>query len=127
VNKNILVLGGGVAGSSMAYYLTEKGYKVTVIERHSRVGGLARTCHYSGHPYEFGPHIWFWRGGEADPINRTIATLTGGACCTSIDASSPTSRPMAASTATRCTTKTSIRCRNVPRSTPRSGSTATSS
>ena len=76
VNKKILVLGGGVAGSSMAYYLTEKGYDVTVIEKNSRVGGLARTCYYSGHPYEFGPHIWFWPGGEEDPINNTIVKLT---------------------------------------------------
>src|SRR5579862_7182909 len=75
-NKKILVLGGGVAGSSTAYYLTEKGYDVTVIEKNSRVGGLARTCSYSGHPYEFGPHIWFWPGGKEDPINRTIVELT---------------------------------------------------
>ncbi len=78
MNKKILVLGGGVAGSSIAYYLSEKGYDVTVIEKNSRVGGLARTCYYSGHPYEFGPHIWFWPGGEADPINNTIVTLTNG-------------------------------------------------
>jgi UDP-galactopyranose mutase len=76
VNKKILVLGGGVAGSSMAYYLTEKGYEVTLVEKNSRVGGLARTCYYSGHPYEFGPHIWFWPGGEEDPINHTIVKLT---------------------------------------------------
>jgi UDP-galactopyranose mutase len=74
----MLVLGGGVAGSAIAYFLTERGYDVTVIEKNSRVGGLARTCYYSGHPYEFGPHIWFWPGGEDDPINRTIATLTDG-------------------------------------------------
>ena len=76
MNKKVLVLGGGVAGSSMAYYLTEKGYNVTVVEKNSRVGGLARTCYYAGHPYEFGPHIWFWPGGEDDPINNTIARLT---------------------------------------------------
>src|SRR5262245_52982714 len=75
-NKKILVLGGGVAGSSMAYYLTEKGYDVTVIERNSAVGGLARTCTYSGHPYEFGPHIWFWPGGKDDPVNATVVKLT---------------------------------------------------
>ena len=62
----------------MAYYLTEKGYDVTILEKNSKVGGLARTCYYSGHPYEFGPHIWFWPGGEADPINRTIVELTRG-------------------------------------------------
>ena len=76
MNKKILVLGGGVAGSSMAYYLSEKGYDVTVIERNSAVGGLARTCTYSGHPYEFGPHIWFWPGGKEDPVNATIVKLT---------------------------------------------------
>src|SRR5262245_54986770 len=75
-NKKILVLGGGVAGSSMAYYLTEKGYDVTVIERNNKVGGLARTCTYSGHPYEFGPHIWFWPGGQDDPVNATVVKLT---------------------------------------------------
>jgi UDP-galactopyranose mutase len=76
VNNKILILGGGVAGSSMAYYLAEKGYDVTVIEKNHRVGGLARTCYYSGHPYEFGPHIWFWPGGKDDPINQTIVKLT---------------------------------------------------
>jgi UDP-galactopyranose mutase len=77
VNNNVLILGGGVAGSSMAYYLSEKGYEVTVVEKNSRVGGLARTCYYSGHPYEFGPHIWFWPGGPEDPINNTVVKLTG--------------------------------------------------
>src|SRR5258705_12408574 len=76
MNKRILVLGGGVAGSSMAYYLSEKGYDVTVIERNSKVGGLARTCEYSGHPYEFGPHIWFWPGGPEDAANATVVQFT---------------------------------------------------
>src|SRR5215467_7946864 len=60
----------------MAYYLSEKGYDVTLIEKNSRVGGLARTCYYGGHPYEFGPHIWFWPGGKEAPINATIVRLT---------------------------------------------------
>ncbi len=75
-NKKILVLGGGVAGASIAYFLGEKGYDVTIIEKNSRVGGLARTCYYGGHPYEFGPHIWFWPGGKDEPINATIVRLT---------------------------------------------------
>jgi UDP-galactopyranose mutase len=65
-----------VAGASIAHYLSEKGYDVTIVERNSRVGGLARTCYYAGHPYEFGPHIWFWPGGNEAPINRTIVELT---------------------------------------------------
>lgn len=76
MSKKILVLGGGVAGSSIAYFLTEKDYDATVIEQNARVGGLARTCYYGGHPYEFGPHIWFWPGGKESPINATIVRLT---------------------------------------------------
>lgn len=76
VNKRVLVLGGGVAGSAITHYLAEKGYEVTIIERGRTVGGLARTCTYAGHPYEFGPHIWFWPGGKEAPINRTIVDLT---------------------------------------------------
>ena len=70
------MLGGGVAGASIAYYLTEKGFDVTIVEKNGRVGGLARTCYYAGHPYEFGPHIWFWPGGPEAPINSTITKLT---------------------------------------------------
>src|SRR5262249_19085996 len=76
VNNRILVLGGGVAGASIAYYLTEKGFDVTIIEKNRTVGGLARTCYYAGHPYEFGPHIWFWPGGKEAPINATVVSLT---------------------------------------------------
>ncbi|HYM26032.1 MAG TPA: FAD-dependent oxidoreductase [Vicinamibacterales bacterium] len=75
-NNRILILGGGVAGASMAYYLGERGYDVTILEKNSKVGGLARTCTYGGHPYEFGPHIWFWPGGPENPINATIVALT---------------------------------------------------
>src|SRR5207248_11746713 len=60
----------------MAYYLTEKGYNVTILEKNSKVGGLALTCFYGGHPYEFGPHIWFWPGGKEAPINDTVVRLT---------------------------------------------------
>jgi protoporphyrinogen oxidase len=122
VNKKILVLGGGVAGSSIAYYLTEKGYDVTVIEKHSRVGGLARTCYYSGHPYEFGPHIWFWPGGEADPINHTIAALTGGDLL-HIDRRLFTYIEKDG----RSTTRTSIGCPSARPFMPKSGSIATNS
>jgi len=73
MTKKVLVLGGGVAGCSLAYFLQKKGYKVTLIEKQG-LGGLARTCYYSGHPYEFGPHIWFWP--DPSPINDIIRELT---------------------------------------------------
>ena len=73
-----LVLGGGVAGCSAAYFLSNKGYEVDIVNEHQQFGGLARTEYYAGHPYEFGPHIWFWPGGLEDPINKVINELTNG-------------------------------------------------
>lgn len=76
MNKKILILGGGVAGASMAHFLKKRGYEIQMVEKNSKVGGLSRTCYYSGHPYEFGPHVWFWPGGKEDPVNKTIVDLT---------------------------------------------------
>jgi len=76
MKEKILILGGGVAGSSMAYFLSNKDYEVDLIEKNRTVGGLARTCYYAGHPYEFGPHVWFWPGGVEADINKVIIDLT---------------------------------------------------
>jgi UDP-galactopyranose mutase len=76
--KKALILGGGVAGSSASYFLNRKGYAVDIVNSQTNFGGLARTEYYAGHPYEFGPHIWFWPGGTEDPINKVIYELSGG-------------------------------------------------
>ncbi len=72
-NRKVLILGGGVAGCSAAYFLMKRGYKVTIIEKSDYVGGMSRTHYYAGHPYEFGPHIWFW---PHEDINNVIRELT---------------------------------------------------
>lgn len=74
--KKVLIIGGGVAGSTAAYMLKNKNYDVTILDQNTIPGGLARTCYYAGHPYEFGPHIWFWPGGPENPINKLIVDLT---------------------------------------------------
>lgn len=73
--QKVLVLGAGVAGCSLAYFLRQKGYAVTLVEKDPFVGGLARTRTYAGHPYEFGPHIWFW---PHDDINDVVRELCDG-------------------------------------------------
>ena len=75
MNKKILILGGGVCGCSLSYFLHKKGYEIDLIEMKGKnVGGLGRTHYYAGHPYEFGPHIWFWP--DPSPINDVIRELT---------------------------------------------------
>ncbi len=40
--KNIAVIGFGPSGIAVAYYLSVRGYKVTIYEKHSKLGGLLR-------------------------------------------------------------------------------------
>jgi UDP-galactopyranose mutase len=75
MNK-ILIIGGGVAGSSLAYFMKQKNYSVIILDKNNIPGGMSRTCYYAGHPYEFGPHIWFWPGGQDNPINKIIVELS---------------------------------------------------
>jgi isorenieratene synthase len=39
VNKNVLIVGGGLAGLSAALELADRGYNVTIKEKSDRIGG----------------------------------------------------------------------------------------
>lgn len=52
----IIIVGGGIAGLTLAYQLAKKGLQVTVLERENRVGGLARSYHYDNWSIDIGPH-----------------------------------------------------------------------
>ena len=41
--KKIVVIGAGIAGLSVAWKLSERGYKVDVIESDTTIGGLAKS------------------------------------------------------------------------------------
>ena len=51
IDKKIVVIGAGPAGASAAYYLTEQGYQVTVLEKEGFVGG--RTHGYEDNQVRF--------------------------------------------------------------------------
>ena len=73
MTKKALVIGGGVAGCACAFFLSEKKWKVTIIEASDGLGGMSRTKYFNGHPYEFGPHLWFW---PHDDINDLVRHFT---------------------------------------------------
>lgn len=72
-----LILGGGFAGCSLAYFLKKKGYDVTLVEKHE-LGGLCRTYYYGTHPYEFGPHVFMSKDDATDPVTKAFMDITEG-------------------------------------------------
>ncbi|MFC1646617.1 UDP-galactopyranose mutase [Candidatus Omnitrophota bacterium] len=64
--KNIVVLGGGLAGCVLSYILKHENYKVTLVEMEDEVGGLCRTKEFGGIHYEFGPHVLYGKYGSKE-------------------------------------------------------------
>lgn len=58
------VLGGGLAGVSLAYFLQEKGHAVEVLEKESECGGLCRSFSKNGFSFDLGGHIIFSKDKE---------------------------------------------------------------
>lgn len=54
--KKAIIIGGGFAGCTAAYFLKNKGFDVTIFEASNELGAGIRTHFYKGHPYTFGPH-----------------------------------------------------------------------
>ena len=55
MKKEAVIIGGGFTGCSYAYFLIQKGWKVTIIEKSSIIGGGVRTYYHGGHPFTYGP------------------------------------------------------------------------
>ena len=53
------ILGGGLAGVSLAYFLQEKGHDVEVLEKEDECGGLCRSFTKDGFSFDLGGHIIF--------------------------------------------------------------------
>ena len=52
----VTIVGAGVAGLTIGYQLSRRGYQVTVVERNPVVSGLGRTFHYGDFHFDVGPH-----------------------------------------------------------------------
>lgn len=64
MKSKVVVLGGGAAGLTAAYYLLRNGYQVEVIEKEPAVGGLSASFSWDGFILDYGPHAFHVKKGE---------------------------------------------------------------
>src|SRR3989304_1743045 len=70
--ERVVIIGGGPAGLTAAYELGKVGIRSVVLEKGSRVGGLARTEEYKGYRMDIGGHRFFTKVGEVEALWREV-------------------------------------------------------
>lgn len=70
--KRYVIVGGGAAGLTLAYYLCKAGLPVTVLEREAKIGGLSRSFHYGDWTFDIGPHRFYSQNPKVNNFLREI-------------------------------------------------------
>jgi protoporphyrinogen oxidase len=68
VRRPHIVIGGGPAGLTAAYYLAKRGEPVLVLEAEDQLGGLAKTVEIDGYRFDLGGHRFFTKAKEVDAM-----------------------------------------------------------
>lgn len=61
-SKHILIIGAGPGGLCAAMLLAHRGFKVTVFDKNSEVGGRNRAIHMQGFTFDVGPTFLLMKG-----------------------------------------------------------------
>lgn len=78
MSKNVIVIGGGLAGLIAANFAANSGCQVTLFEKSRALGGRAATSEKNGIHFNLGPHA-LYRSGQAYKILRELGVeFTGG-------------------------------------------------
>lgn len=77
MSKNVIIVGGGLAGLAASIYLAKAGKTVTIFEKKRQLGGRAITHLRHGYRFNLGPHA-VYRGGAAAAIYRELGIAFRG-------------------------------------------------
>lgn len=70
-DKKVVIVGAGMAGLTAAAYLTRENYKVLLLDKNDRVGGLVGTFESNGFFFDSGPRA-FVNSGIVKPILQDL-------------------------------------------------------
>ncbi len=58
--RSVVIVGAGPGGLAAALLLARSGVKVTIVEKHSRVGGRTSTMEQDGYRFDIGPTFFLY-------------------------------------------------------------------
>jgi len=77
-NKKILILGAGISGLAAGWQLSEKGFKVVILDSSNQIGGLSTSFEHNGFLLDYGPHKIYT---QLDEVLEEIKNLLGQDLC----------------------------------------------
>ena len=77
MSKNVVIVGGGLAGLAASIYLARAGRTVTVFEKRRYLGGRAITQLRHGYRFNLGAHA-FYRAGAAASVCKELGVPVPG-------------------------------------------------
>ena len=72
--KNVIIIGAGIAGLSAGVYAAKAGFKTTILESHIIPGGLSTSWKRKGYLFEGGMH---WLTGSSEKqLSKSLISFT---------------------------------------------------